>query len=105
MIISILNNNKILIKTNEIDYGKTDILQFTKEKRGITLISACYLFGSSGKTFDNKTILFYNGNVTFDRLLLISEQSIKISMTATLRQPSIRIKIFPSSKYQEIGGP
>jgi hypothetical protein len=104
MITYLLNYNNILIKTNEINYGKTDILKFTIKKRCITLISACYLFGSSEKTYDNNTILFDNGNVTFDWLLLISEQSIKISMTSLLRQPFIEIKIFPSSKYLELGG-
>ena len=34
MIIPVLNNNKILIKTNEINYGKTDILQST-ERNGV----------------------------------------------------------------------
>ena len=104
MIISLLNYNNILIKTNEINYGKTDILKFTKEKRCITLISAYYLFGSSEKTYDNHIILFDNGNETFDWLLLISEQSIEISMTSLLRQSFIEIKIFPASKYLEVGG-
>jgi hypothetical protein len=67
------------------------------------MISACYLFGSSEKTYDNYTILFDNGNVTFDWLLSTSEQSIKISMTSLLKQPFIEIKIFPSSKYLEVG--
>lgn len=102
MIISVLNNNKILIKTNQINYGKTDILKFTKEKRCISLISAWYLFSSNEKTYDNNTILFDNGNETFDRLLLISEQSPEISMTSLLRQSFIEIKIFPSSKYLEV---
>ena len=31
MIIPVSNNNKILIKTNEINYGKTDILQLLRE--------------------------------------------------------------------------
>ena len=76
------------------------------ERKGIILISASYLFGSSSeKTFDKKTILFDNGNATFDRLLLMSEQSIELTMTAILRQPFIEIKIFPSLKYREIGGP
>jgi hypothetical protein len=69
------------------------------------LISSYYLFGNSEKTFDKKTTLFDNGNAIFDRLLLIPEQSIELTMTAILRQPFIEIKIFPSSKYQEIGGP
>jgi hypothetical protein len=98
MIISVLNNNKI-------NYRKTDILKFTKEKRCIALISACYLFGSSEKTYDNNTNLFDNGNVIFDRLLLMSVQSKEISMTAVLRQPFIEIKIFLSSKVREVGGP
>jgi hypothetical protein len=32
MIISVLDNNKILIKTNEINYGKTNILWSTERK-------------------------------------------------------------------------
>jgi hypothetical protein len=69
------------------------------------LISAYYLFGSSEKTFDKETILFDNGNATFDWLLSMSEQSIEITMTAILRQPFIEFKIFPSSKYRESSGP
>jgi hypothetical protein len=32
MIISVLDNNKILIKTNEINHGKTNILRSTERK-------------------------------------------------------------------------
>jgi putative oxidoreductase len=61
------------------------------------LISACYLFGSSERNFDKETILFDNGNAKFDWLLLMSEQSIQLTMTAILRQSFIEFKIFPLS--------
>ncbi|MER5175622.1 MAG: hypothetical protein ABJB76_04425 [Candidatus Nitrosocosmicus sp.] len=96
-------NNKISIKTNEINNEKADMFKFVKKPRHIISIPTCHFFDSNEHA-DDKTILFEMGYGTFDPFMEMSEDW---SSNQWLRQyymhPYIEIKTILSLEYRVAG--